>query len=33
MALPDEPEKEDDELNVKILFNNLIQEFNEMRTP
>lgn len=33
MALPDETEKEEDELNVNVLFNNLIQEFNELRTP
>lgn len=33
MTLPDETEKEEDELNVNVLYNNLIQEFNELRTP
>jgi UDP-2,3-diacylglucosamine pyrophosphatase LpxH len=33
-VLPDDStEKEDEELNVSILFNNLVQEFNELRTP
>jgi UDP-2,3-diacylglucosamine pyrophosphatase LpxH len=32
VAASEEIEKEEEELNVNILFNNLVQEFNELRT-
>ncbi|MCU7548314.1 UDP-2,3-diacylglucosamine diphosphatase [Chitinophagaceae bacterium LB-8] len=32
-VISEETEKEEEELNVDILFNNLIQEFNELRKP